>query len=101
MDSIDRYDEICAPLREDVSAWAAETHWEMQGLPLMKNAWRKSYYSWFPNDDLAMTILGDLFTADEIAEEEEDEIAIMIDEMAMNEDEEDDELDLLIVNVTN
>ena len=29
-------------------------------------------YSWFLNDDLAATILGDLFTADEIAEEEED-----------------------------
>jgi len=97
MDSIDRYDEIRAPLREDVSAWAAKTHWEMQGLPLMKHAWRKTDYSWFPNDDLTETILGDLFTADEIAEEEEDEIAIMMDEMAMNEDEE-DKLDLLIAN---
>ena len=72
-------------------------HWEMQGLPLMKNAWRKTDYSWFPKNDLAATILGDLFTANEIAEEEKDEIAIMMDEMAMNEDDE-DELDLLIAN---
>ena len=78
-------------------AWAAETHWEMQDLPLMKNAWRKTDYSWFPDTDIATTILGDLFRADEIAEEEEDKIAIMMDEMALNEDEE-VELDLLIAN---
>ena len=53
MDSIDRYDEIRAPLCEDVSAWAAETHWEMQGLPLMRHAWRKTDYSWFTDDDLS------------------------------------------------
>ena len=88
MDSIDRYDEIRAPLCKDVSAWAAKTNcWEMQGLPLMKNAWRKTNYSWFPDNHLAATILGDLITANEIAEEEEDKIAIMMDEMAMNEDE--------------
>ena len=87
MDSIDRYDEIRAPLHKDVLAWAAKTHCEMQGLPLMKNAWRKTNYSWFPDNHLAATILGDLITANEIAEEEEDEIAIMMDEMAMNEDE--------------
>ena len=64
MDTIDRYGEIRPPTREDVSAWAAETHWEMQGLPLMQNAWRKTDYSWFPNDDPAGAniILGDSFT---------------------------------------
>ncbi len=92
---IDRCGEIRAPLRVDVSAWTAETHWEMQGHPLMKNAWRKTDYSWFPDDNLAETNLGDLFTANEIAEEEEDEIAIMMDEMA---EDEEDELDLLIAN---
>ncbi len=68
MDSIDRYNEIRAPLRREVSEWAAETHWEMQGLPLMKNAWRKTDYSLFPNNNLTgANFLGDLFTADEIA----------------------------------
>ena len=95
---IDRCGEIRAPLRVDVSAWTAETHWEMQGLPLMKNAWRKTDYSWFPNDDPAGAniILGNSFTDDEIAEEEEDEIAIMMDEMAEDEEDEEDEFDRLI-----
>ena len=98
MDTIDRYGEIRPPTREDVSAWAAETHWEMQGLPLMQNAWRKTDYSWFPNDDPAGAniILGDSFTDDEIAEEEEDEIAIMMDEIAEDEEDEEDEFDRLI-----
>ena len=98
MDTIDQYGEIRPPTREDVSAWAAETHWEMQGLPLMQNAWRKTDYSWFPTNDLASAniILGDSFTDDEIAEEEEDEIAIMMDEIAEDEEDEEDEFDRLI-----
>ena len=90
MDCINQFNKVCAVLGKEVSAWTAETHWEMQGLPLMKNAWRKTDCSWFPNDDLAATFLGDLITANEITEEEEDEIAIMMDEMAMSEDNEDE-----------
>ena len=64
MDCINQFNKIYAPLCKDVSAWAVKTHWEIQRLPLMKNAWRKTDYSWFPNDDLIGTIVGDLFTAD-------------------------------------
>ncbi len=57
----------------------------------MKNAWRKTDYSRFPDDDLSgTTLLGDRFTANEIAKEEEDKIVIMMDEMVLNEDEEDE-----------
>ena len=44
------------------------------------------------NENLAGAIVGDLFTADEIVEEEEEIIMIMIDEMVV----EDDEFDHLI-----
>jgi hypothetical protein len=56
----------------------------VQGLSLMKNSLMKTNYSWFPHKDLTGVILGDPFTANEIAKEEEDKIAIItrMNEMA-------------------
>jgi hypothetical protein len=70
---------IHSPTRRDVSNWAAVVTREMNGLPMMRNAWRKTAYDWFLGEprggDVAVTV-------DE--EEEHDDFDELLD------DEEDD-----------
>ena len=70
---------IHSPTRLDVSNWAAMVTREMNGLPMMRNAWRKTAYDWFLGEprggDVAVTV-------DE--EEEHDDFDELLD------DEEDD-----------
>ena len=54
IDEIDRTGIVYAPTREDISSWVAQVVWGMDGKPLMRNAWRKTGYDWFPEEgDLA------------------------------------------------
>jgi hypothetical protein len=54
IDEIDRTGMVYAPTREDISSWVAVVVWGMDGKPLMRNAWRKTGYDWFPEQgDLA------------------------------------------------
>ena len=54
IDEIDRTGMVYAPTREDISSWVAQVVWGMEGKPLMRNAWRKTGYDWFPEEgDLA------------------------------------------------
>ena len=54
IDEIDRTGMVYAPTREDISSWVAQVVWGMDGKPLMRNAWRKTGYDWFPEEgDLA------------------------------------------------
>ncbi len=67
------------PTRRDVSNWAAVVTRELNGLPMMRNAWRKTAYDWFLGEPRG----GDVaVTADE--EEEHDDFDELLD------DEEDD-----------
>ena len=51
---------IHSPTRLDVSNWAAMVTREMNGLPMMRNAWRKTAYDWFLGEpqggDAAVTV---------------------------------------------
>jgi hypothetical protein len=51
---------IHSPARRDVSNWAAMVTREMNGLPMMRNAWRKTAYDWFSGEprggDAAVTV---------------------------------------------
>jgi hypothetical protein len=45
---------VYAPTREDILSWVAQVVWGMDGKPIMRNAWRKTRYDWFPEEgDLA------------------------------------------------
>ena len=50
IDEIDRTGMVYAPTREDISSWVAQVVWGMDGKPLMRNAWRKTGYNWFPEE---------------------------------------------------
>ena len=50
IDEIDRTGMVYAPTREDISSWVAQVVWGMDGKPLMRNAWRKTGYDWFPEE---------------------------------------------------
>ena len=41
---------VYAPSREDISSWVAQVVWGMDKKPLMRNAWRKTGYDWFPEE---------------------------------------------------
>ena len=66
---------IHSPTRLDVSNWAAMVTREMNGLPMMRNAWRKTAYDWFLGEpqggDAAVTV-------DE--EEEHDDFEELLDD---------------------
>lgn len=50
IDEIDRTGMVYAPSREDISSWVAQVVWGMDKKPLMRNAWRKTGYDWFPEE---------------------------------------------------
>ncbi len=50
IDEIDQTGMVYAPSREDISSWVAQVVWGMDKKPLMKNAWRKTGYNWFPEE---------------------------------------------------
>ncbi len=53
IDEINRTGLVYAPTCEDISGWVAEVVWGMDGKGLMRNAWRKTGYDWFPNEATA------------------------------------------------
>ena len=48
INEIDWTGMVYTPTREDISSWVAQVVWGMDGKPLMRNAWRKMGYDWFP-----------------------------------------------------
>jgi hypothetical protein len=77
-------DFMTETMERDVSNWAAMVTQEMNGLPMMRNAWRKTAYDWFLGEprggDAAVTV-------DE--EEEHDDF----DELLDDEDDDYEEVD--------
>jgi hypothetical protein len=51
MAMIDNHGVVEAPTRDDIASWAASAHWDMDGTPMMRKAWRKTGYSWFKEED--------------------------------------------------
>jgi hypothetical protein len=51
MAMIDNHAVIESPTRDDIASWAASAHWDMDGKPMMKKAWKKTGYSWFVEDE--------------------------------------------------
>ena len=48
---IDNHGVVESPTRDDIASWAASAHWDMDGMPVMRKAWRKTGYSWFEEDE--------------------------------------------------
>ncbi len=51
MAMIDNHAVIKSPNCNDIALWAASAHWDMDGKPMMKKAWKKTGYSWFVEDE--------------------------------------------------
>jgi hypothetical protein len=51
MAMIDNHGVVEAPTRDNIAFWAASAHWDMDGTPMMRKAWRKTGYSWFEEDE--------------------------------------------------
>ena len=51
MAMINNHGVVEAPTCDDIASWVASTHWDMDGTPMMRKAWRKTGYSWFKEDD--------------------------------------------------
>ncbi len=67
IEEIDRTGIVYAPLREDILSWVTEVVWEMDRKPLMRNAWRKTGYDWFPGGEGVFVSDGDDTDNDDIA----------------------------------
>ena len=56
---LDTTNEVRDATREEVSEWAAAAFWELVGSRILRNAWRKTGYDWFPGvqdpDDIVAT----------------------------------------------
>ena len=50
---LDTTDKVRDAMREEVSEWVAEVFWEFvdSGSRILRNAWRKTGYDWFPGVD--------------------------------------------------
>jgi hypothetical protein len=50
MDMIDATNEVRDATRAEVIEWATATYWDMalRGKRILRNAWRKTDYDWFP-----------------------------------------------------
>jgi hypothetical protein len=57
VDLLDTTNEVRDTTREEVSEWAAAVFWELVGLRILRNSWRKMGFNWFPGvvdpDDIA------------------------------------------------
>ena len=40
MAMIDNHGVVESPTRNDIAFWAASAHWDMDGMPMMRKAWR-------------------------------------------------------------
>ena len=47
-DLLDTTNEVHDAMREEVSEWAAAVFWELVGSRILRNAWRKTGFDWFP-----------------------------------------------------
>ena len=48
---IDKHGVVEAPTCDDIASWAVSAHWDMDGKPMLRKAWKKTGYSWFKEDE--------------------------------------------------
>jgi hypothetical protein len=94
MAMIDNHGVVEAPTCDDIASWAASAHWDMDGTPMMRKAWRKTGYSWFEEDEPTampdpVVVDGGVIFGDEDDDDEEnledmlEELDNMMDEEGM------------------
>ena len=48
MDMIEATNTVCNAMHEEVAEWVAAVYWDMVGSKVLKKAWQKTEYNWFP-----------------------------------------------------
>ena len=62
---LDEVDAVRDATRGEVSEWMVSVYWEMVGLPVLRNSWRRTGFDWFPGltyeegDDVVVDNAGD------------------------------------------
>jgi hypothetical protein len=89
---------VYAPSHEDISGWVAEVVWGLNGKQLMRNAWRKTGYDWFFDEgvgDVGVNV-GDNGNGDDVIDDDSDgsdeecDIADMLDDVLLFDEEDSD-----------
>ena len=105
MDMIDATNEVRDATRAEVIEWATATYWDMalRGKRILRNAWRKTDYDWFPgapdlggdddgndhDDDNNDDDDGDDMDADDDDFGDDDDNYIFDEDMLMDDDDDD------------
>ena len=97
IEEIDRTGIVYAPSRDDISSWVAKVVWGMDRKPLMRNAWRKTGYDWFPGGEGAVVSDGNETENDDIVgnddDGENDDMEDILEDILGAEDDESDDDD--------
>ena len=76
---------VFAPTREDISGWVSEVVWGMDGKAILRNAWRKTGYDWFPAEGGVGGAV--------VSDDDDDDMVVDDDKAGAGSNDEGDELD--------